>query len=143
MPRAADGVQHGIRATCGGVADALDKVLGAVVDRRGAERRHELVVVLGRRAVHLQSGQPSELEQRAPCASRRAVDEDALAAAHLGGSVQHHVRGEIVHHHADGLGRIQARGDGHQLLRGPAYKFGVATGITEGEAGNLLARLDG
>ena len=44
------------RNLCANVAqtvDAIDKVFSAVVDRHGSECRHEFVVVLGRRAVHL------------------------------------------------------------------------------------------
>jgi len=69
-------------------ADTLDKILGAVVDRRGSECRHQLVIVLGRRAVHLQTGQLAKIEQSGPDAPRRAVDEDALAAADVGSPVQ-------------------------------------------------------
>ena len=71
------------------------------------------------------------------------MDEDTLAAARLSGSVQHHVRGEIVRHHTDGFGRIQARGEGHQLAGRPADKLRVAARIPEGKAGNLLALLEG
>jgi len=55
------------------------------------------------------------------------------------------VGGEIVHHHADGLGRIHARGDGHQLTGGQADGLCVAATAakTEGRAGDHLPQLDG
>jgi hypothetical protein len=47
-----------------------------------------------------------------PSATGRTVDQDALAAVHAGGRVQRQLRGEVVGHQPDGLGRIDLRGTG-------------------------------
>jgi hypothetical protein len=54
---------------------------------------HEFVIVLGRRAAHLQASQLAELEQSTARAFRRTVDQDLLAAPDLGAGVHGHVGG--------------------------------------------------
>lgn len=142
MPWATHLVDHEIHPIACEAADALNEVLGAVVDRRGPKLGHEFVVVSGCRAVHLQSGQLAELYQRGAYASSGTVNVDLLAAADLPDLVQVLVCGEVVHDQTNGLGRVHPRGDGHRIACGQANELCVAaTDASQRTAGNHLPRL--
>jgi hypothetical protein len=53
ISRAADGVEHDVYALAGEVANALDQILAAVVERRGSIWGHVVVVDPGRCVVPL------------------------------------------------------------------------------------------
>lgn len=143
MPCAADGIKHHIHPIASQIADALNEVLGAVVDRCCSECGHEFVVVLGGRAVHLRPSQLAEIEKSGPYASGRTLNQDAFAAPDAGGFVQRQVRGEVVHYQADGLGGIKARRDGHQLAGWPADELRVAAALKSRKTRDHLPRFDG
>ena len=74
---------HKLQLSASKFMDTLNKILSAVVDRRGAECGHEFVIIRGCRAVHFQPGQLAQLKQGRPYASRCPMNEDTLPAGQM------------------------------------------------------------
>src|SRR5262245_35116233 len=125
--RATDAVKDDVYALARKAVNFVHEVLMLVVDWETAQ------VGNGRRpsrstgAVHIQLGEPPELQSCRADPTCRAINQHALARSDMSGTMQHLIRCDVVQHEADSLGGVQPRWHRNQFTLRQANEFRVRT----------------
>src|SRR5271157_1495746 len=131
------GLQNGVESFGCKLTNALEEILGAVIDRGGAKRGHEFDFALGSRAEHLEARDFAKLERGSANTAGGAVHEESLPLAKLRDAVQHLVSGNVIENQADGLAGIEIVRHSNEM-RGRNNRV-PAVATDHGECRNSLA----
>ena len=135
-----DRVEDDVHAVAREAVNFLYEVLMLVINRDTTQLGNGRRTARGTGAVHLQSDEPTKLQECRADSAGRSVNQHALARFDLRRAMQHLIRRDVVQHQTDRLGGVQPGGDRNQIALRQADELRVCT--VDRQRGDDLVWLD-
>jgi hypothetical protein len=112
-------------------SNLFDEILVLIIDRGPAEIRDQFMFSNCVGPVHLQAGQPAQLELKNADTTAGSMEEDLLTGLHGGKTMEHLIRREPVQDKTNCFGRIDVFRHPNEVILIQAGIFGITTYLCE------------